>query len=137
MNLKSIPSQRQMRFGEVIRSIISEFLIRGDFFNTEIDISTITVSFVKMSKDLRVASVYFMPLGGKNKEKILQFLNNNKYFFQRSISRAKLRSKFTPKINFYIDDSFDEAERIENLLLDQKVLRDLDNEWSSRMVKCL
>ena len=74
MNLKSIPSQRQMRFGEVIRSIISEFLIRGDFFNTEIDISTITVSFVKMSKDLRVASVYFMPLGGKNKDKILQFL---------------------------------------------------------------
>ena len=137
MNLKSIPSQRQIRFGEVIRSIISEFLIRGDFFNTEIDISTITVSFVKMSKDLRVASVYFMPLGGKNKDKILQFLNNNKYVFQKSISRAKLRSKFTPKINFYIDDSFDEAERIENLLLDQKVLRDLDNEWSSRMVKCL
>ncbi len=128
MNLKSIPSQRQMRFGEVIRSIISEFLIRGDFFNTEIDISTITVSFVKMSKDLRVASVYFMPLGGKNKDKILQFLNNNKYVFQKSISRAKLRSKFTPKINFYIDDSFDEAEKIENLLLDQKVLRDLDNE---------
>ena len=128
MNLKSIFSQRQMRFGEVIRSIISEFLIRGDFFNTEIDISTITVSFVKMSKDLRVASVYFMPLGGKNKDQILKFLNNNKYVFQKSISRAKLRSKFTPKINFYIDDSFDEAERIENLLLDQKVLRDLDNE---------
>ena len=137
MNLKSILSQRQMRFGEVIRSIISEFLIRGDFFNTEIDISTITVSFVKMSKDLKVDSVYFMPLGGKNKDQILQFLNNNKYVFQKSISRAKLRSKFTPKINFYIDDSFDEAERIENLLLDQKVLRDLDNEWSSRMVKCL
>ena len=127
MNLKSIPSQRQMRFGEVIRSIISDFLIRGDFFNTEIDISTITVSFVKMSKDLRVASVYFMPLRGKNKDQILQFLNNNKYVFQKSISRAKLRSKFTPKINFFIDDSFDEAERIENLLLDQKVLRDLDN----------
>ena len=128
MNLKSISSQRQMRFGEVIRSIISEFLIRGDFFNTEIDISTITVSFVKMSKDLRVASVYFMPLGGKYKDQILQFLNNNKYVFQKSISRAKLRSKFTPKINFYIDDSFDEAEKIENLLLDQKVLQDLDNE---------
>ena len=128
MNLKSISSQRQMRFGEVIRSIISEFFIRGDFFNTEIDMSTITVSFVKMSKDLRVASVYFMPLGGKNKDTILQFLNNNKYVFQKSISKAKLRSKFTPKINFYIDDSFDEAEKIENLLLDQKVLRDLENE---------
>ena len=128
MNLKSIPSQRQIRFGEVIRSIISEFLIRGDFFDTEIDMSTITVSFVKMSKDLKVASVYFMPLGGKNKDQILQFLNNNKYAFQKSISKAKLRSKFTPKINFYIDDSFDEAEKIKNLLLDQIVLRDLNNE---------
>ena len=127
MNLKSIPSQRQMRFGEVIRSIISEFLIRGDFFNTEIDISTITVSFVKMSKDLRVASVYVMPLGGKNKVQMLQFLNDNKYIFQKFISQAKLRSKFTPKINFYIDDSFDEAEKIENLLLDQKVQRDLND----------
>ena len=126
MNLKSIPSQRQIRFGEVIRSIISEFLIRGDFFNTEIDMSTITVSFVKMSKDLRVASVYFMPLGGKNKDQVLQFLNNNKYVFQKTISRAKLRSKFTPKINFYIDNSFDEAEKIKKLLLNKKVLRDLN-----------
>ena len=128
MNLKSIPSQRQMRFGEVIRSIISEFLIRGDFFNTEIDISTITVSFVKMSKDLRVASVYVMPLGGKNKDEVLKSLNDNKYIFQKFISQAKLRSKFTPKINFYLDDSFDEAEKIENLLLNKRVLRDLNNE---------
>ena len=128
MNLKSNSSQRQIRFGEVIRSIISESLVRRDFFSAEIDMSIITVSFVKMSKDLKVASVYFTPLGGKNKDQILQFLNNNKYVFQKSISRAKLRSKFTPKINFYIDDSFDEAERIENLLLDQKVLRDLDDE---------
>ena len=59
---------------------------------------------------------------------MLQFLNNNKFFFQKSISQAKLRAKFTPKINFFIDDSFDEAEKIENLLLDQKVLRDLNNE---------
>ena len=128
MNLKSMLSQRQIRFGEVIRSIISESLIRGDFFNTEIDMSIITVSFVKMSKDLRIASVYIMPLGGKNKNQVLQFLSDNKHIFQKFISQAKLRSKFTPKINFYIDDSFDEAEKIENLLLDQKVLRDLNNE---------
>ena len=128
MNLKSISSQRQIRFGEVIRSIICESLFKEDFFNTKIDISTITVSFVKMSKDLRIASVYIMPLGGKSKDQILQSLNDNKYIFQKFISQAKLRSKFTPKINFYIDDSFDEAEKIENLLLDQKVLRDLNNE---------
>ena len=81
MNLKSISSQRQIRFGEVIRSIISESLVRGDFFSTEIDMSIITVSFVRMSKDLRVASVYVTPLGGKNKVQILQFLNDNKYIF--------------------------------------------------------
>ena len=128
MNLKSNSSQRQIRFGEVIRSIISESLVRRDFFSAEIDMSIITVSFVKMSKDLRVASVYVTPLGGKNKVQMLQFLNDNKNIFQKFISQAKLRSKFTPKINFYIDDSFDEAEKIENLLLDQKVLRDLNNE---------
>ena len=128
MNLQSIPSQRQIRFGEVIRSIISESLIRGDFFSTEIDISTITISFVRMSKDLRIASVYIMPLGGKNKNQVLQFLKDNKHFFQKFISKAKLRFKFTPKINFLIDDSFDEAEKIKNLLLNQKVLRDLKHE---------
>jgi len=128
MNLKNPLSQRQIRFGEVIRSIVSESLIRGDFFSTEINISTITVSFVKMSKDLRIASVYIMPLGGKNKDRMLKLLNGNKHIFQKFISQNKLRSKFTPKINFYIDDSFDEAEKIENLLLDKRVLRDLNNE---------
>ena len=121
-------SQRQIRFGEVIRSIISDSFIRKDFFDTYVDLSKITVSFVRMSKDLRVASVYVMPLGGKNKDQVLKSLNDNKYIFQKFISQAKLRSKFTPKINFYLDDSFDEAEKIENLLLDQKVLRDLNNE---------
>ena len=120
-------SQRQIRFGEVIRSIISESFIRKDFYDTGIDLSKITVSFVRMSKDLRIASVFIMPLGGKNKNEMLQSLNNNKYVFQKFISQAKLKSKNTPKINFYIDDSFDEAEKIENLLLDQKVLRDLND----------
>ena len=121
-----MPSQRQIRFGEVIRSIISESFVREDFYDSNIDMSTITVSFVKMSKDLRVASVYVTFLGGKNKDEMLKSLNNHKYIFQQSISQAKLKSKFTPKINFYIDNSFDEAENIENLLLDKRVLRDLN-----------
>ena len=126
MNLSKMPSQRQIRFGEVIRSIISESFVREDFYDSNIDMSTITVSFVKMSKDLRVASVYVTFLGGKNKDEMLKSLNNHKYIFQQSISQAKLKSKFTPKINFYIDNSFDEAENIENLLLDKRVLRDLN-----------
>ena len=121
-----MPSQRQIRFGELIRSIISESFIRQDFYDSNIDVSTITVSFVKMSKDLRIASVYVTLLGGKNKDEMIKLLNDNKYIFQQSISEAKLKSKYTPKINFYIDNSFDEAENIENLLLNESVLRDLN-----------
>ena len=127
MNSYNLPSQRQIRFGEVIRSIISETLLRDIVLSEKTDIRTITVSFVKMSKDLRIASVYIMPLGGEDKNKILDFLNENKFFFQKAISTAKLKSKFTPKINFFLDDSFEEAERIERLLLNKKVLRDLNN----------
>ena len=126
MNLGKMPSQRQIRFGEVIRSIISESFIREDFYNSNIDVSKITVSFVKMSKDLRNASVYVTLLGSNKTDEMLESLNNHKYIFQQAISHAKLKSKYTPKINFYIDNSFEEAENIENLLLDKRVLRDLN-----------
>jgi ribosome-binding factor A len=79
-----------------------------------------------MSKDLRIANVYLMPLGGENKNKIIEEINKQKYVFQKFLSKAKLNSKFTPKINFYLDDSFDEAEKIEKLLLKKDVSRDLD-----------
>ena len=119
-------SQRQIRYGELIRSLISECLIKEDFYNPSINFSTITVSFVKMSKDLKFANVYFMPLGGKNKDLILQELNDKKYIFQKYLSDAKLKSKFTPKLNFYVDDTFEEAEKIKKLLASKKVARDLD-----------
>ena len=119
-------SQRQMRFGELIRSLISECILVEDFYNLEISIKSITVSFVKMSKDLRVANVYIMPLGGQNQHNIIKQLNENKFIFQKFLSKAKLNSKFTPKINFFLDDTFDEAEKIEKLLLDKNVKRDLN-----------
>lgn len=127
MNTNTPYSQRQIRFGEVIRGIISEVLLKDFVLNRENDLGIITVSFVKMSKDLRTASIYIMPLGGENKNQIIDLLNENKFFFQKAISVAKLKSKFTPKINFFLDDSFEEAERIERLLLNKKVLRDLNN----------
>tara|TARA_B100000029_G_scaffold4807_4_gene5472 strand:- start:1701 stop:2090 length:390 start_codon:yes stop_codon:yes gene_type:complete len=129
MNVANMPSQRQIRFGELIRSIISETIIRGDFFyKSDINLSSVTITFVKMSKDLKHASVYVMPLGGKKKDIILKTLNDNKNYFQKIISKSKLKAKFIPKINFYLDDSYDEAERIENLLLNKNVLRDIDYE---------
>ena len=128
MAIEQKSSQRQIRFGEVIRSLISECLLREDFFDNEISMTSITVSYVRMSKDLRIANIYFMPLGGEYKKKLLSSLNLNKYIFQKYIASAKLQSKFTPKISFYIDDTFDEAEKISKLLLNEKVSRDLENE---------
>ena len=119
-------SQRQMRFSELIRSLISECILVEDFYNLEFSINSITVSFVKMSKDLRMANVYIMPLGGQNQNNIIHELNENKFIFQKFLSKAKLNSKFTPKIHFYLDDTFDEAEKIEKLLLNEKVRRDLN-----------
>ena len=119
-------SQRQMRFGELIRSLISNCLLTEDFYNINFEISSITISYVKMSKDLRIANVYFMPLGGKNKYTVVEELNQKKIIFQKFISQAKLNSKFTPKIRFFLDDSFDEAEKIEKLLLKKNVARDIN-----------
>ena len=122
----NLSSQRQLRFSELIRSLISECLLVEDFYNFSFQTTSITISYVKMSKDLRIANVYLMPLGGKNKNKIIEEINSQKYVFQKFLSKARLNSKFTPKINFYLDDSFDEAEKIEKLLLNKDVQRDLD-----------
>ena len=118
-------SQRQIRYGELIRSLLSDCLLKEDFYDENINTSSITISFVKMSKDLKVANVYFMPLGGKDKSKALEALKDRKYIFQKFLSKAKIHSKFTPKLSFFIDDTFDEAEKIENLLLNKNVLRDI------------
>jgi len=119
-------SQRQIRYGELIRSLISDCLFKEDFYDQSISSISVIVSYVKMSKDLKMASVYLMPLGGENQQDLLENIKQKKNIFQSYLSKAKLKSKFTPKINFFIDDTFDEAEKIEKLLLDKKVIRDLD-----------
>tara|TARA_B100000575_G_C23131406_1_gene656361 strand:+ start:1889 stop:2254 length:366 start_codon:yes stop_codon:yes gene_type:complete len=118
-------TQRQIRFGELIRSLLSDCLLKEDFYDENITSSGVTISFVKMSKDLKIANVYFMPLGGKNKSKILDILKERKYIFQKYLSKARIHSKFTPRLSFFLDDTFDEAEKIENLLLNKNVLRDI------------
>ena len=122
----NLSSQRQLRFSELIRSLISKCLLVEDFYNLSFETTSLTISYVKMSKDLRIANVYLMPLGGENKTKIIEEINSQRFIFQKFLSKAKLNSKFTPKINFYLDDSFDEAEKIEKLLLNKDVQRDLD-----------
>ena len=118
-------SQRQIRFAELIRSLISDCLLKEDFYDDVINFNSITVSFVKMSKDLKIANIYFMPLGGKNKIETLENLNKKKFIFQNFLSKAKIQSKFTPKLSFFLDDTFDEAQKIKELLLNKNVLRDI------------
>tara|TARA_B100000674_G_C37322044_1_gene681358 strand:- start:17 stop:388 length:372 start_codon:yes stop_codon:yes gene_type:complete len=121
-------SQRQIRFAELIRSILSECLLKEDFYDDNINSASITVSLVRMSKDLKIANVFFMPLGGKDKSNILTNLKNKKFVFQKYLSKAKINSKFTPKLQFFLDDTFDEAEKIEKLLLNKNVIRDIKHE---------
>jgi ribosome-binding factor A len=125
MNTQVEPSQRQIRFSEVIRKIICDAFKKNYILNDEIDLGSITVSFVNVSKDLKFASVYVMPLGGYKKEETLVLLNENKFFFQKFISREKLKIKYIPKIKFYLDDTYEEAQKIQKLFLNKKVIRDL------------
>ena len=85
----NLSSQRQLRFSELIRSLISECLLVEDFYNFSFETTSITISYVKMSKDLRIANVYLMPLGGENKNKIIEEINNQKYIFQKFLSKAR------------------------------------------------
>ena len=99
MNSNNGPSQRQIRFSEVIREIISDTINKNNFFNEEIELGSITVSFVNVSRDLRNASIYIMPLGGYNKEKILDLINKNIHIFQKAILKEKLHAKYIPKLS--------------------------------------
>ena len=109
------PSQRQLRVGEQIRHIIAETMRRGSF-NEEILIdSNLSVSEVRISPDLKHATAYVMTLGGANMDEVVSALNKDKNVFKKDIARnAGLR--FTPTIRFIADNSFDEAEKIENIL---------------------
>ncbi len=111
------PSQRQLRVGEQIRHIMAETMARGHF-KDEILLdasSTVTVTEVRPSPDLRHATAYVISLGGADMEKILPALNNNAPVFQKDIN-AKATLKFTPKVRFVIDGSFEKVQKLDELL---------------------
>ena len=97
MNTKDEPSQRQIRFSEVIRKIICDAFKKNYILDNEIDLGSITASFVKVSKDLKFASVYIMPLGGYKKEETLALLNENKFFFSKIYFKRKIKNKIYSK----------------------------------------
>src|ERR1700740_812747 len=118
------PSQRALRAGEVIRHAIAEILSRGEVHDPVIQGHLITVPEVRMSPDLKLATVYVMPLGGRDTDKVLVALERNKKFLRGEVAR-RVNLKFAPDLRFRADERFDEAERIEKLLRTPAVQRDL------------
>lgn len=118
------PSQRQLRVGELIRHAIADVLARGEAPDPMLTTNPITVPEVRMSPDLRLATVYVMPLGGRNKEAVLEALERNNKILRSAVVR-RVNLKFAPEVRFRLDERFDEAERIERLLRSPEVARDL------------
>jgi ribosome-binding factor A len=121
------PSQRALRAGEVVRHALAEILARGDVHDPVIAAHSITVPQVLMSPDLRLATVYVMPLGGQGGKDVLAALDRNRRYLRGEIAK-RVNLKFAPDIRFRIDERFDAAERIERLLRSPAVRRDLGGE---------
>jgi ribosome-binding factor A len=121
------PSQRALRAGELVRHALAEILARGEVHDPVIETHLITVPEVRMSPDLRLATVYIMPLGGQDSTAVLAALDRNKRFLRGDVAE-RVNLKFAPDLRFRIDERFDEAERIERLLRSPQVRRDLDSD---------
>jgi ribosome-binding factor A len=126
---ESGPSQRALRVGELIRHALAEMLARGDVHDPVLEGHLITIPEVRMTADLRLATVYVMPLGGRDVKDVLEAFERNKRYLRGEIAHA-VNLKFAPDIRFRADERFDEAERIEKLLRTPAVQRDLKRDES-------
>ena len=119
------PSVRVLRVGEQVRHILSEILQRGDVHDDVLSSHPVSLTEVRMSPDLRHATVFVKSLLGKDEDAVLKALRTNTAYLQKTVA-AKVRMKYAAKLKFLADESFDEASHIEQLLRDPKVARDLD-----------
>src|SRR6266446_1229786 len=117
-------SQRQLRVGEAVRHAIADILAHGSAHDRDLEGHLITVPEVRMSPDLRLATVYVMPLGGRDTDVVIAALERNKKFLRGEVAQ-RVNLKFAPDIRFRVDERFDEAERIEKLLRTPAVQKDL------------
>ena len=123
-------SQRQLRVGEQVRHAMAEILAQGSVHDDDLEGHIITVPEVRMSPDLKLATVYVMPLGGRDTEIVIAALERNKKFLRGEVAR-RVNLKFAPDIRFRVDERFDEAERIEKLLRTPAVQKDLEQDPDS------
>ena len=117
-------SVRTLRVGEQMRHTLSDILARGDVHDETLAKHMVTVTEVRMSPDLRHATVFIKPLLGKDEEKVLKALRTNTAYLQREVA-ARVQMKYAAKLKFLADESFDEGSHIDKLLKDPKVARDL------------
>jgi len=118
-------SVRLLRVGEQVRHILSEVLMRGDVHDDTLARHTVSVTEVRMSPDLKHATVFIKSLLGQDEEAVLKALRTNTAYLQREVA-SRVQLKYAAKLKFLADESFDEGSHIDKLLRDPKVARDLD-----------
>ncbi|HEX5931071.1 MAG TPA: 30S ribosome-binding factor RbfA [Methyloceanibacter sp.] len=119
------PSQRQLKVGEMIRHALAEIFARGAIADDVLNRHSLTVPEVRMSPDLKLATVYVMTLGGGEAEEAVAHLDKHKRYL-RGLLAKRISVKFMPELRFKVDTSFEAASRIDELLASPKVARDLD-----------
>ncbi|KMS62974.1 ribosome-binding factor A [Sphingobium wenxiniae] len=119
------PSVRLLRVGEQVRHVLSEILTRGDVHDDVLASHVVSVTEVRMSPDLRHATVFVKSLLGTDEEAVLKALRTNTAYLQREVAH-RIRLKYAAKLKFLADESFDEGSHIDRLLRDPKVARDLE-----------
>ncbi len=120
-------SQRQLRVGEVIRHALAEILQRGEVHDPALEGVVVTVPEVRMTPDLKLATVFVMPLGGKNIDQVLPAFERNKKFLRGEVAH-RVNMRFAPELRFALDESFETGDRIDALLRSPEVKRDLPDE---------
>ncbi|MHB2210356.1 30S ribosome-binding factor RbfA [Methylobacterium sp. CM6257] len=118
------PSQRQQRVAELVRHALAEVLQRGDIQDPVLGTHVVTVPEVRMSPDLKLATAYVMPLGGLDEAPVIAALERHRKVLRQEVAR-RVNLKFAPELRFRRDETFDEAARIDRLLRDERVQRDL------------
>lgn len=121
------PSQRQLRVGELVRRALSDILMHGEIHDSVIEGAVITVPEVRMSPDLSVATVFVMPLGGREGDTVVAAFERNKKFLRGAVAK-RVDLRIAPDLRFQLDTSFDEGDRIDALLRTPQVKRDLDKD---------
>ena len=119
-------SQRQLRVGEQVRHTLSEVLQRGEVDDDLLRATVLSVSEVRMSPDLKIATAFVSPMGAADADAVVEALNRHARFVRGRLSPALRQMKFMPEIRFRIDTSFENFARIDRLLKSPDVARDLD-----------